>query len=130
LEDHRILRRVVSRILRETHWKLEILGSRNGASIIPFVGSAKSSGAGHVRAGYSDQRSGIANATAGHGEGPGGTIVVHVGGADRRGGGDDDRLVELALDFPLAGGVEAVWNGSHAGAPLVSIIGAMACIPS
>ena len=105
--------------LRETHWKrspvrLEILGSRDGALAIQFVWSAKSSGASRVRAGYSGQSSGIANALAGHAEGPGRTIVVHVGGVGRRGGRDEDRLLELASDFPLAGGVGAVWNESHA----------------
>jgi hypothetical protein len=54
---------------------------------------------------------------------PGGIDVVHVSGVGRRGGEDDDRLLELASDFPLARGVEAVWNGSHTGAFMVSIKG-------
>jgi hypothetical protein len=36
---------------------------------------------------------------------------------------------ELVADFPLAAGVEEVWNGSQAGATLVSINGVLACIP-
>jgi hypothetical protein len=50
---------------------------------------------------------------------------VRVGGVDRRKGTDDDRLLELASDFPLPSGVGAMRNRSHAEGPLVSIIGVM-----
>jgi hypothetical protein len=36
---------------------------------------------------------------------------MDVGVIVRRGGRDDERLLELASNSPLAGGVDAVWNG-------------------
>src|SRR5262249_58062060 len=58
------------------------------------------------------------DAAAGDAPGPGGGLVVDVGGGeDRLGGGRGDRAIEPASDFALAGGVVAVWNRLHSKSP-------------
>src|SRR5208282_5336026 len=59
-----------------------------------------------------------ADATAGDGLDLGGGLVVDVGGGeDRHGRRRRDRSIEPAVDFPLAGGVMAVWNRLRSKSP-------------